>query len=211
MCSLGHSDIPKHDQHTHTYTRTHILRIEVANALSNYTTHTYTLNVIYLSSSWHHCYHAHIYTHKAYTINTCLLSTSFQTRVSGSSGLRLSARRLVILCNNHTLMDGLSVLWWTCMNNYNTYFYNRCTHAHIHTQYYIHIPTAFLVRSILWLDATVRLGDRSFSTPFAPTGSWSGPAEMHTWQSTLSIHTCTFWHTHSFTCPPFHSGTGRSM
>ena len=46
-------------------------------------------------------------------------------------------------------MDGLSVLWWTCMkhcewvlyicmcyrhlNNYNTYFYNRCTHAHIHT------------------------------------------------------------------------------
>ena len=64
-------------------------------------------------------------------------------------GLRLSARRFVILCNNHTIMDGLSVLWWTCMkhcewvlyicmcyrhlNNYNTCFYNRCTHAHIHT------------------------------------------------------------------------------
>ena len=134
MCSLGHSDIPKHDQHTHTYTRTHILRIEVANALSNYTTHTHTLcnlPVIFMTSLLS-CTH----THKAYTINTCLLSTSFQTRVSGSSGLRLSARRLVILCNNHTLMDGLSVLWWTCMNNYNTCFYNRCTHAHIYT--YIH-------------------------------------------------------------------------
>ena len=43
-------------------------------------------------------------THTQSIIHTHLPSTSFQTIVSRSSGPRLSVRRLVILCNNHTIM-----------------------------------------------------------------------------------------------------------
>ena len=85
---------------------------------------------------------------------------------------------------------------WSIVNGHGCYLH---VFIQIHI-YYTHIPTAFLVRSVLWLDATVRLGDWSFSAPFAPTGQW-----MHTRQSTLR-----HFLTHTFTCPLLHSRMGTS-